>query len=109
MALLHFDVFEIGSSRNGESQQVGRACSSRGRVLFIDFFRLLSTFQRNLLAIAAVRKQVTDPPTNALNTCLSMDALWDGHSVVIVAIIDPMDPGLAKLHRANVATISDLR
>lgn len=62
-----------------------------------------------LLAIAAVKKQVTVPPRNALNTFLVIDDRCVGHKVVNVAIIDPIDPGLAKLHKAKVATISDLR
>jgi len=63
----------------------------------------------HLLAIEAVKKQVTVPPIKALNTFLVIAARCDGHIVVNMAIIDPTDPGLAKLHNANVPMTSDLR
>lgn len=61
-----------------------------------------------LLAIADVKKQVTVPPTKALKTFLVITDRCDGHNVVSVAIIEPTEPGFAKLHNANVAITSDL-
>jgi len=52
---------------------------------------------------------VTVPPRNALKTFLVIADRCVGHKVVSVAIIEPIDPGFAKLHKAKVATISDLR
>lgn len=72
------------------------------------YVRLINLQRLHSLAIVAVKKQVTVPPKNALNTYLVITDRCVGHSVISVPIIEPIDPGLAKLHRANVAMTSDL-